>query len=402
VKKAAARIGYLVSHPIQYQAPLLRRIAQDPDIDLTVLYCSDISVREHNDHEFGTSFQWDIPLLDGYQYEFLPSLFGRGKLGFWSPFNYKIIESLRRNRFDVLWVHGWGYFSHIMAIVFSKFLGIRVLVRGETTLHIPVNNLAKKFIKDKLICLLFDKIDGFMAIGSLNREFYLHYGVQEERIFDMPYAVDNKFFQSQCADAHTRQAELRLDLGLDTDRPVILYASKLTSRKRIIDLLDAYIDLSGGEDLGRDPYLLIVGDGEMRPELERRVSELDGTSVRFLGFKNQTELPALFDLCDIFVLPSYHEPWGLVVNEAMNAGKLMIVSDQVGCAQDLVKDDYNGYIYEAGNIEALSKALRRALDSSSKTQSMGRMSKQIIDEWSFEEDVSGLRHALQYFGLIKE
>ena len=68
------RLAYLVSHPIQYQVPLLRRIAKEPDIDLTVLFGSDFSVRGYEDKGFGVAVKWDVPLLDGYKYEFLPAL----------------------------------------------------------------------------------------------------------------------------------------------------------------------------------------------------------------------------------------------------------------------------------------------------------------------------------------
>jgi hypothetical protein len=81
------RLAYLVSHPIQYQAPLLRRIAQEPDIDLTVFYGSDFSVRGCKDEGFGVGVKWDIPLLDGYRYEFLPSLRDNATVGMATPLN---------------------------------------------------------------------------------------------------------------------------------------------------------------------------------------------------------------------------------------------------------------------------------------------------------------------------
>ena len=64
------RLAYVVCHPIQYQAPLLRRIAREPDIDLTVLFGSDFSVRGYQDEGFGVEVAWDVPLLDGYAASF--------------------------------------------------------------------------------------------------------------------------------------------------------------------------------------------------------------------------------------------------------------------------------------------------------------------------------------------
>ena len=116
--------------------------------------------------------------------------------------------------------------------------------------------------------------------------------------------------------------------------------------------------------------------------------------MRFLGFKNQTELPAYYDLCDVFVLPSVYEPWGLVVNEVMNAGRAVIVSDQVGCGPDLVKPGENGYIFTAGDIAGLGWALHNVLNDQQKCRALGRKSLEIIDKWGIEEDVAGLKAAL--------
>src|SRR5580698_7247027 len=106
------RLAYLVSHPIQYQAPLLRRIAQEKDIELTVLFGSDFSVHDYKDEGFGVGVKWDVPLLDGYRHEFLPVLRDNSNPGALSPLNYGIFSRLRGSKgaagFDVLWVHGYS------------------------------------------------------------------------------------------------------------------------------------------------------------------------------------------------------------------------------------------------------------------------------------------------------
>jgi glycosyltransferase involved in cell wall biosynthesis len=142
--------------------------------------------------------------------------------------------------------------------------------------------------------------------------------------------------------------------------------------------------------------LLFVGDGEERRRLEERVRRLGWRSVLFLGFKNQSELPRYYDLCDVFVLPSEKEPWGLVVNEAMNAAKPVVVSDRVGCAPDLVRDGVNGFVFPAGDIGALAERLRRLTEDPELARRMGEESLRIIDKWNFDADVQGLLEALDY------
>jgi len=395
--KRKLRVAYLVSHPIQYQAPLLSKIHQEMDIDLTVFYCSDLSVRGYHDEGFGQAVQWDVPLLDGYRYEFLPAVGNSKELSFWWPFNYDLTRRLRSGKFDVLWVHGWAYWSHLLAVSKAKKLGIKVLIRGESGLHLKNKNTMQQWLKKRLMHYFLPKVHGFLAIGDLNRKFYLHHGVDTSRIFMTPYAVDNVFFRAKAAAARETREKFRASLGLALGRPVILYASKMIDRKRPDDLLEAYIRLSPDNRTEPQPYLIFIGDGELRQRLEERASQFNWSTIKFLGFRNQSELPMYYDLCNVFVLPSVQEPWGLVINEVMNAARAVIVSDQVGCGPDLVRHGENGFIFKAGDIDELKLALQDTLAVQDRCISMGEMSARIISNWSFDEDIVGLNNA---FGLV--
>ena len=388
------RLAYLVSHPIQYQAPLLRLIAQQPEIDLTVFFCSDFTTRAYRDKEFGQSIAWDVPLTEGYRHEFLPSVGARDGASFLRPLVYGLARRLTEQKFDALWVHGWGYWSHIHAVFKAHSMGIRVLLRGEAGSHLPLGSPFKQVTKRVLLRHLFSRVNAFLAIGTRNREFYSAYGVDAQRLFSVPYAVDNEFFQGMARNAAKDREALRASLGLEPGRPIILYASKLTERKRPHDILEAYVHLSADGRSEPRPYLLFVGDGEMRQAIEDRARALGWRSIFFLGFKNQTELPRFYDLCDVFLLPSLNEPWGLVVNEAMNAGKPVIVSDQVGCAPDLVRHGVNGFVFRAGDVMDLGNCLRAVLADPDLRDRMGRQSMQIINSWNFDYDLRGIRAAL--------
>jgi glycosyltransferase involved in cell wall biosynthesis len=392
------RLAYLVTHPIQYQAPLLCRVAKEPDIDLTVFFCSDFSAKKFVDPGFGRAIEWDVPLLEGYRFEFLPAIGGTDRVSFWRPFNHGLVKRLKAGRFDAIWVHGYARGFHWIAIAVAKRLGIEVLIRDEATLLGAQRSSLKKIVKRIFFLSLRTMCDKFLAIGTSNRRYYLYYGIEKEKIFLVPYAVDNAFFQAKAAASASTREELRASLGLEKGRPIILYASKMIERKRPSDLLEAYVRLSPDGKTEPYPYLLFVGDGEMREALERRASRLGWSSITFLGIKNQTELPSYYDLCDVFVVPSVHEPWGLVVNEVMNAGRAVIVSDHVGCGPDLVENGKNGYIFKAGSTDSLLSALRKVLDSPGQYQAMGQESLKIINKWSFENDVAGLKAALRLSG----
>jgi glycosyltransferase involved in cell wall biosynthesis len=396
--KDKVRLAYLVSHPIQYQAPMLRRIAQEPEIDLTVFFGSDFSVRDYKDAGFGVGVKWDVPLLDGYRHEFLPVLRDNSNPGTLSPVNYGIFSRLRGSKdvagFDVLWVHGYSSVNAIQAMLAAKALGIPVLVRAEPWLGDRDRGGLTLAAKHLFFKLLGGLLDGALPIGTLNAAYWRHYLGEDFPLHRMPYAVDNHYFQSRCEEAREGRAALRNELKLDPARPVILFASKLQSRKRCTDLLAAYKNLSQGPGVEPHPYLVIVGDGEERTALERQATESGLEGVRFCGFRNQSELPRFFDMASVFVLPSRHEPWGLIVNEVMNAGRAVIVSDDVGCQADLVEDGVEGCVFPAGDVAALTEALRRVLATPETAEAMGRRALAKIETWDFEADVRGLRRAI--------
>lgn len=389
------RLAYLVSHPIQYQAPFLRRIAAHPKIDLTVFFMSDMSVRGYHDPGFGIQVKWDVPLTEGYRHQFLPAVGGNDRISFWRPFVYGLRRHLADGEFDCLLLCGYAHQANLRAIKAARKLGIKVMMFGESHLKSHRRSKVKLWLKGLFLRRLFRWVDAFLAIGTLNREYYLHYGVPEHRIFWMPYSVDNEFFRSRAVEASQTREKLRQELGLEPDRPVILFASKFQARKRAGDLLEAYIRLSPDGFQEPHPYLLFIGDGEERASLEHRVRQRKWSSTRFLGFRNQTEMPRYYDLCDVFVLPSEYEPWGLVVNEVMNAGKAVIVTDHVGCGPDLVRDGENGYVIPVGDVDALADRLRRLMVNLGLVHRMGEESLHRISTWTYDTGVHALLQAME-------
>lgn len=391
------RLAYFVTHPIQYQAPLLRTIAQEPDIDLKVFFGSAFSVQSYVDLGFGVPVQWDTPLLDGYHYEFLPVLRDVMKgifLGSLGRLNHGIKRKLREGQFDALWVHGYNYLTNLQAIRVANSIGIPVLLRAESTLHDRPRSRMKLTLKRYFFKLLKPRISAVLSIGEENSTYWKHNFGDKFPQFPCHYAVDNEFFQTECAAASQTREEFRSALGLDPERPVILFAAKLIPRKRCLDLLEAYLQLSKSADLQPLPYLLIVGDGAERAKLENRANEAYPGNVRFLGFRNQSELPRFYDLCDVFVLVSVHEPWGLAINEVMNAGRPVVVSDKVGCRKDLVHPGKNGCVVSSGDVDALARSLHTMLSGKQLCQAMGAESLRIIAGYNFDQNVEGLRQAL--------
>jgi glycosyltransferase involved in cell wall biosynthesis len=397
------RLAYFVSHPIQYQAPLLRRIAQEPDIDLTVFFAADFSIRSYEDKGFGVDISWDAPLVSGYRHEFLPPLWKRSRQ--LKPLIHGLVSRLRAGPdqpgFDLLWVHGYSTVNALYGILAAKSLGIPVLLRaeswldyhdGRSTLRAKVKATAKRLFFRSLRPM----VDGVLPIGTLNAAYWTHFFGEAMPQFLMPYAVDNAYFQRRRQDARLHRSALQAALNLDPSRPVILFAAKLIKRKCCSDLLQAYIQLCSEAASQPNPYLLIVGDGEERSALERQAAASGLNGIRFLGFRNQSELPGLFDLATVFVLPSRNEPWGLVANEVMNAGCPVILSDEVGCHPDLLTDGLGGRVFPVGDVDALCKLLRQITSEADTAKAMGAEARMRIERWSFDQDVDGMRKAIAH------
>ena len=388
------RLAYLATHPIQYQSPLLRLIAAEPGISLKVFYRSPMGLKPYTDTGFGQTIAWDTPLLDGFEHEFLPSFDDPMRVTrYLRPMNYGLGKRLRG--FDVLWVHGYARAVHVGAMLTAKRLGLKVMLRDEFTQISLPRGPAKRFLKRGVFAGLWTLVDAGLAIGSLNRRYYIDQGFPAERIYPVPYAVDNERFQKGAKEASAHRGTFLASLGLSPERPRIVFSGKLTTIKAPEILLEAFAKL--GEPR---PSLCFVGDGPLRSMLEARARELGvGDRVCFAGFRNQRELPAFYDLADVFVLPSRVEPWGLVVNEAMNAGRAIVVSDRVGSGADLVKPGENGAVFPINDVDRLAAALAETLSSPARTAALGRRSLEIIDRWSFREDVAGVRQALAGIGF---
>jgi glycosyltransferase involved in cell wall biosynthesis len=388
----ATRIAVLNSHPIQYFAPLYAYLNSAPDLEVTALYLSDVSIRGGKDAGFGQDVKWDVDLLQGYRSVFLgKAAREREPGGFWSLVGPHVWTELRSGRYDALWLHGHNYAANLIALGAAKSVGLPVMMRGETHLGLPRHGI-KARLRRPLMGALYRSCDRLLAIGSANLAFYQAMGVADHKIFLVPYSVDNDRFIASSNLTSKQTEEVRNRYGIPLDRPSVLYAAKLTQRKRPGDLLEAVRQLRSGAV--RPFTLVMAGSGEREPELRAFCAAHALDNVVFTGFINQSELPALYGSSDIFVLPSEHEPWGLAVNEAMCARLPIIVSREVGCAGDLVREGINGYTPEAGDINGLVNALRHLIEDESLRRRQGQASLARIQQWGYLQCLEGIRSAL--------
>ncbi len=298
------------------------------------------------DREFGQAFAWDLDLLAGYPSYYLPVKPG------WTLSKFRGIELegswdklLKDRGVTALWVEGWRFKANWLAIQAAHRLGIPVWLRGESN-DLKHDPWLKSLVKWPLLGSLFRKVDKFLTIGCANRRLYASYGIDASRFQAAPYSVDNDRFAAAATELAPQRAELRRRWGIPEEAYCLLFCGKFIHKKRPLDLVAAAKLLAGR--LPKPVHLLMVGSGELEAELKSQCrvvipdnaehipSASDAPPASFVGFMNQTEIPAAYAAADLLVLPSdCGETWGLVVNEALASGLPAVVSNQCGSAEDL-------------------------------------------------------------------
>ena len=271
--KNKVRLAYLVSHPIQYQAPLLRRIAQEPDIELTVFFGSDFSVRDYKDEGFGVGVKWDVPLLDGYQHEFLPALRDNATVSVTSPINFGIASRLRggkgQPRFDVLWVHGYATVNALHGMIAAKSLGIPVLLRAESWLRrSPARRSAtggeaavlSRAAAPGRRCAAYRHAERGVLAVTISAQMFRSFLCRTRWITTTSSSAAKRRGQ---AEPSCRPSWGLIRRGRSSSSP--RSCRRASAARTWCRPISIFLPAMAGEP---DPYLVIVGDGEERAALE--------------------------------------------------------------------------------------------------------------------------------------
>jgi len=386
------RIAIVASHVIQYQDPFFRLLAADPEIDLTVLYLSDAGMRTYRDADMGTALKWDVELLTGYQYTFLRNLVHDSNRGWTRHINPGIVPALLREPFElVIFMLGWGSISALLGIAACWWAGVPFFLYGDSSFP-PAETTMRSRMRARLLRLLFRSASGFLVSGTLNADYYRHYGADPQHFLLLPWAVENERFADASRFAAGEREAMRAKLGIGPEQTLFVFSAKLVERKDPMTLLRAYEQLPDRERAA----VLFLGDGALREPLETFAREHTLGNIHFAGFVNQSELPKYYGMSDVFVLPSTYEPRGAVINEAMACGLPVIVTDRCGSIGDIVLEGENAFVYPAGDAEALAQSMARLITDPELRTRMAQRSGEIIATWTFARGVDGVKAALAY------
>jgi glycosyltransferase involved in cell wall biosynthesis len=389
--KTGNRVAIISTHPIQYYAPWFRWIAANSSLEIKVFYLWDFGTTPQRDPGFAQEIRWDIPLLDGYEYEFVPNVSpAPGTHHFFGLQNPELLRRLKNFFPNCALLIGYNYASLLRLIITpEKYRGFPLMMRGDShRLHSATGGVAD-LIRRAVISQLFRRFSAMLYVGDANYDYFKMHGVPERKLFSSPHAVDNGRFQAEPERVRAEARAWRRRLGIPDHDLLILFAGKFEEKKRPLDLLAAFKAMGP-----RDVSLLFVGAGEQESELRQAAAGQSG--VFFAPFQNQSEMPRTYAACDLFVLPSFgaEETWGLAINEALCLSRPVIVSDHVGCGPDLVRPWENGLIFRAGDIDALAAALKEALSDPVRLREWGAAGRKIVDRYDFAAASHGLIEAL--------
>lgn len=372
-------IKYILTHPVQYQVPLIRYLNKNK-INITVLFRSNLNTKKHFDEGFKKKIKWKTDLLNGYKYRFLNYL-GTNKIGIIFPLTTDFYKGILDKSTDIIWIHNLKIWYNLLIIILAKFFNKKIFVRDEVHEFSKKRNFLNFFFNRIFYLLVNPFVDIFLAIGSKNKEYYLNNKIPKKKIVMMPYVVDNNLFSIKKKIKKNEKIQ-------------ILYAGKLTKRKGVDILLESISILNKKIRLKNQYELLIVGDGEMKKFLVHFIKINNLRNVKILPFKNEKELSKIYQKSDIFIMPSYFEPWGLTVNEALASKNAVICSDKVGSSYDLVRHGINGYLFKEKNPNHLAKQINNLINNRKKIEMFKRKGFEIISNWSFKECNNGLKKAM--------
>lgn len=347
------KLAIVSTHPIQYNAPFFKLLAQRGHIGLKVFYTQSHWKDKVLDVGFKKEISWDLPLLDGYEHCFVDNISNKPDTKHYGGVDCPaILDEISAYSPDAVLVFGWNLKAHWKVIRHFKNK-IPVYFRGDSTL-LDEQPGWRTWLRRLVLTWVYRQVDAAFYVGTENKKYFLKHGLKESQLVYAPHAVDNERF-SQDQMLHEANADrLASEYGLDRSKLSFLFAGKFERKKNPLLLLQLAL-----EEQFRDIQFVFVGNGELEEQMKAMAS--GHANVLFLPFQNQSLMPAVYRLARFFVLPSRGpgETWGLAVNEAMVSGAVPIVSDKVGCAADLIAGRESGFIFPSNDRAALRSILQQ-------------------------------------------
>jgi glycosyltransferase involved in cell wall biosynthesis len=362
------RLGVVFTHPTQHHGPLWRKLSEQPGISVQVLYLSDEN-QGSGDPLLGNKSQaWDVDLLGGYQYDYLPDLSGKvSSTQQKSLINPKLIDLINPDNFDAIFMQSFVNYSYRLTALLCKLHGIPLIMQNDATIMSDVrHSRSHRILMAVLYPWMLNFADYWLSCGDHNEIQLRHYGVADEKIVRGCHPVDGERFEQCIAQKQAEILQIRQELGWDKNTLIYGFTGKYIDRKNPFEFIAGIVKAHQ-----KDPRIrgVMLGGGDLEPEINQRLAQLNGEVIN-LGFVNQSKIPLYYAAMDVLVTTSWIDPHPLVVSEAMVSGTPPILSDRCGNwgYNDTVRHRHNGLVYPCGNADALAAAMLEMVDTETRQQ----------------------------------
>ncbi len=344
---------------------LQKLIEQNSDSELLVVQIASIE-----------KSRLDLGKLDTSIHQYPYRLLHEGTLeevGLWQKISgiHKAIAVFKPN---IVNLTGYYDLASWAILFYCKLKGIKTILSNESTAGDHQRDKLKEAIKSFII----KQFDGYFNFGTLSKNYLLALGAKPQKMLVNRNCVDNVALKNIYEQHFHNRLLSQKRFGVAPQN--FIFVGRLIDYKNLLNFLDSFAEAQN--QIKTDWGVIILGDGEQKEVLKNLVEDKKIRNVSFQSGVSWQQVPEYLALSDVLVLPSYSEPWGLVVNEAMACGLPVLVSEKCGCAIDLVRNGENGYTFSPYNKSEMKTLLSKFMDNTQNLQAMGKVSQQIIQEYS--------------------
>jgi len=329
MERCKYKLAIVEDNPVHFRVPIYKEMAKNKKIDFDVYFgtINDLSDRYRFETRGDKGFNIK---LDGFEYSVLKNYYSfKERLppkGLW---NFGIVSELIENKYDAVIIYGYSSLLKKLAYVGAILSGTPIIFREE--IDEVAQHGIKRFLKMIFYKFLFKVPRAFLYSYTKNRNFYESFGVSNDKLFLHPVAVDNKLYQSFAK--KMRKKDIRKSMGIPGASNVFLCVGTIDKRKDSFNVLRAFKSLNDENN-----YLICLGDGPQKKELQYYVKNNGMKNVKFFDFKSDVDAVArIYSVADVFVIASVSDPSPKVLNEAMNFSLAIVASDGVGTAMIWLK-----------------------------------------------------------------
>lgn len=283
---------------------------------------------------------------------------------------YRALDELAPS---VLVVNGWGHRESRASLCWARSRRCPTVLLSDSVYE----NLPRNWYKELYKKWVVRNCASAFVAGTPQARYAVRLGIPKHKVFHPGSCViDNEYWRIESQKARENAMLLRSRYNLPDS--YFLCVARFLDIKNLPFLVRAFAAYKRHTN-DRETGLVLIGSGPDEDNIRAAIRESGLRNVLLPGFLQADVTPIYYALASCFVLPSARfECWGLVVNEAMACGLPVLVSDQVGCAEDLVRYGENGYTFDPTDINALAQLMARVIGDDDKRARMGVESQRII------------------------